>query len=263
MPFRLSVINPNSDAEVTEQLRLVSSRVLPSGSTVRAVGCPDSPPVIETALDDVMAGPAVIAAALQAGETDAFLVGCFGDPAVAALRELSAVPVVGLGEAALVQASLVTSRFGVITTLERGVAALWTQLDQAGAARACVGIRSVEAAAAAQAAPGPGGGYPSEELYRLLTQQGSGLLENGADGLVLACAGFGRFTEQLTASLAIPVCDGIGVGACLAYGLAASGTRTSKRGGYAWPAEHVSAALAARAGLAASGVSGDTSGTGR
>jgi allantoin racemase len=244
MSFRLLVINPNSDTAVTEHLRLAAARVLPDGSRVDAVDCPQSPPVIETALDDVLAGPAVVAAA-AAGDPDAFLIGCFGDPAVSALRELTAAPVVGLGEAALVEASLVTSRFGVITTLDRGIPALWSQLEHAGAAGACAGICSVEAAGAGTAG-GSGGVVPPEasmepaeagddDLLGRLARQGQRLLADGADGLLLACAGFGRCREPLAAALDVPVCDGIGVGACLAYGLFASGTRTSKRGGYAWP----------------------------
>jgi allantoin racemase len=223
MSFRLSVINPNSDSAVTDYLRVATTRVLPGGSSVEAVDCPQSPPVIETALDDVLAAPAVVAAARRAGDPDAFLIGCFGDPAVSALRELTAAPVVGLGEAALTEASLVTSRFGVITTLDRGIPALWSQLDRAGVAGACAGIRAVESAA------------EDEDLLSRLTGQGRRLLADGADGLVLACAGFGHCRERMAAALDVPVCDGIGVGACLAYGLSASGTRTSKRGGYAWP----------------------------
>jgi allantoin racemase len=236
MTFRLSVINPNSDSAVTEYLRLVTTRVLPGGSGVDAVDCPESPAVIETALDDVLAAPAVVAAAMRAGDPDAFLIGCFGDPAVSALRELTAAPVVGLGEAALVQASLVTSRFGVITTLDRGIPAIWSQLDRAGLAGACAGIRSVESDAGTGPEPG--------ELLSRLTHHGGRLLADGADGLVLACAGFGHCSERLAAALDVPVCDGIGVGACLAYGLFASGVRTSKRGGYAWPGREVTSALA-------------------
>jgi allantoin racemase len=243
MSFRLSVINPNSDPAVTEYLRLATARVLPEGSAVDAVDCPKSPLVIETALDDVLAAPAVVAAAAAAGEPDAFLVGCFGDPAVSALRELTAAPVVGLGEAALVEASLVTSRFGVITTLERGIPALWSQLERAGVAGACAGIRSVESAAGSEPEPGEAGG---EELLSRLARPGRRLLADGADGLVLACAGFGRCRERLAAALDVPVCDGIGVGACLAYGLFASGVRTSKRGGYAWPGRDAASALVAR-----------------
>jgi allantoin racemase len=236
MSFRLSVINPNSDSAVTEHLRLVSTRVLPAGSGVDAVDCPRSPLVIETALDDVLAAPAVVAAAVAAGDPDAFLIGCFGDPAVSALRELTVAPVVGLGEAALVEASLVTSRFGVITTLDRGIPAIWPQLDRAGLAGACAGVRSVESAA--------GNGSQDDELVSRLTRQGRRLLADGADGLVLACAAFGRCRERLAAALDVPVCDGIGVGACLAYGLFACGVRTSKRGGYAWPGRDVTSTLA-------------------
>jgi allantoin racemase len=237
MSFRLSVINPNSDPAVTEYLRLATARVLPEGSAVDAVDCPKSPLVIETALDDVLAAPAVVAAAAAAADPDAFLIGCFGDPAVTALRELTAAPVVGLGEAALVEASLVTSRFGVITTLDRGIPALWSQLGGAGVAGACAGIRSVESAA---------GTGPGQDLLSRLSEQGRRLLAAGADGLVLACAGFGRCRQRLAAGLGVPVCDGIGVGACLAYGLFASGSRTSKRGGYAWPGRDVTSALAGR-----------------
>jgi allantoin racemase len=242
MSFRLLVINPNSDAAVTEHLRLAAARVLPDGSRVDAVDCPRSPPVIETALDDVLAAPAVVAAAAGAGDPDAFLIGCFGEPAVSALRELTAAPVVGLGEAALVEASLVTSRFGVITTLDRGIPALWSQLGGAGVAGACAGIRSVESAGSEPEQ----GDAEGEDLFCRLARQGRRLLADGADGLVLACAGFGHCRERLAASLDVPVCDGIGVGACLAYGLFATGARTSKRGGYAWPGREVKSALADR-----------------
>ena len=49
--------------------------------------------------------------------------------------------------------------------------------------------------------------------------------------------------ERMAAALDVPVCDGTGVGACLAYGLFASGARTSKRGGYAWPGRDVAFTL--------------------
>lgn len=240
MSFRLSVINPNSDWAVTEYLRAASMRVLPDGSAVDAVDCPTSPRVIETALDDVLAAPMVVAAAARADNPDAFLIGCFGDPAVSALRELTSAPVVGLGQAALIEASLVSCRFGVITTLDRGIPALWSQLAGAGLAGACAAIRSVESASGN---PEPGEAN-SEDVLSRLTWQGRRLLAEGADGLVLACAGFGRYRERLAAALDVPVCDGIAVGACLAYGLAASGAHTSKRGGYGWPDRDVTSALA-------------------
>jgi allantoin racemase len=227
--FHLSVINPNSDKRVTDHLSKVCRQVL-AGAEVEAVDCAGAPAVIETALDSVLAAPAILRSVLRAPGADAYLIGCFGDPAVAALRELTDKPVVGLGEAALIEASLVTSRFGLLTTLERGTPALWAQLQAAGKDRACAGIRSVESA------PQPSGEDPGDDLVlSLLLHQGRLLLDDGADGIVLACAAFGRLRDRLARTLDVPVCDGIGLGACLARGLHAVGATTSKRGAYATP----------------------------
>ena len=62
------------------------------------------------------------------------------------------------------------------------------------------------------------GGANGEDLLSGLARQGRQLLADGADGVVLACAGFGQCREPLAAALEVPVCDGIGVGACLAAG---------------------------------------------
>src|SRR5271168_248852 len=116
--FRLCVINPNSDASLTSYLREVALGVLPQGSEVEGVTCANSPRVIETSTDDVLASAEVLRATMASSNQDAFFVACFGDPAIMSLREVTRAPVVGLGTAALVQARLVTSRFGLLTTLE-------------------------------------------------------------------------------------------------------------------------------------------------
>ena len=247
MTFRLLVINPNSDERVTSDLRARVLSVLPPGVSVEAVDCPRSPPVIETAVDDILAGPDVLRAALGAVGVDAYLVGCFGDPAVLALREALEGPVVGLGEAALMQASIVTSRFGLITTLERGIPALWAQLAASGVAASCAGVMAMSPAhgtpvtAAGEAAGVAEDGQ--DELDRLV-DCGRRLLADGADGLVLACAAFGRYAPELTRVLEVPVCDGIGFAATALYGLWASGVSTSKRGSYAPPLSDLAFSLA-------------------
>lgn len=223
MGFRLCVINPNSDIEVTEYLRETALGVLPAGSQVEGVTCTTSPTVIETSTDDVLASVAVLQAALARESVDAFFVGCFGAPAIAAVREITRAPVVGLGEAAVVQAQTVTSRFGVLTTLDRGVPPLWSQLESMGVARSCLAIRAVH----------PSGGAQGD-VAQHLTEHGRELVSSGADGIVLACAAFSPFSRQLSEALDVPVCDGVVLGASIAYGLWASGTWTSKSGAYAW-----------------------------
>ena len=196
MGFRLCVINPNSDQSVTSHLRDVALKVLPAGSEVEAVTCTGSPRVIETSTDDVLASVAVLRAALGASSPDAFFVGCFGAPALTALREVTRAPVVGLGESALVQARTVTSRFGLLTTLQRSVPHSGPSSRALGRQDMCAGIRAVSsphdspAGAAEAEADHDVSADDADDLARRLDEQGRELVAAGADGLVLACAGF-------------------------------------------------------------------------
>ena len=133
-----------------------------------------------------------------------------------------------------------TSRFGLLTTLDRGVPSLWSQLESAGAARRCAGIRAVGPSGDAIVDATPVGREQRvpescrDDLARRLEEQGRDLVAAGADGLVLACAGFSPMSAALSVALDLPVCDGVALGACIAHGLWASGVWTSKTGAYAW-----------------------------
>jgi allantoin racemase len=61
------------------------------------------------------------------------------------------------------------------------------------------------------------------------------LAEDGAEALVLGCAGMTGFAEPLSQALGVPVVDGVAAAVQLAEALAALGLRTSKRGDYARP----------------------------
>jgi Asp/Glu/hydantoin racemase len=50
----------------------------------------------------------------RAGACDVMIVGCFGDPGLAAVRQVASMPVLGTGETALAVASLLGDKIGVI-----------------------------------------------------------------------------------------------------------------------------------------------------
>jgi allantoin racemase len=54
-----------------------------------------------------------------ASAPDAIVIACFGDPGLDAAREASAVPVLGIAEAAFHAASFLATGFSVVTTLAR------------------------------------------------------------------------------------------------------------------------------------------------
>ena len=137
--FRLALINPNTDEHHTEAMGGVARAALPDGCDVTAVNPNRGPTSIESAADSVVAAAEVAALVQALPDFDAYLIACFGDPGLDAARELTAAPVIGIGEAAYIAASLVAKRFGVITTLPRSIPALEEASTRSACGRAAPG----------------------------------------------------------------------------------------------------------------------------
>lgn len=102
---------------VTEGFR-AATLPAPKGCTVTnaQIGC--GPASIESAVDEVLAAPGVVDAAIKA-EADgaqAIVIDCMLDPGLDAAREAVSIPVIGCGEAAMLSA---IGRFAVVTVLQR------------------------------------------------------------------------------------------------------------------------------------------------
>jgi allantoin racemase len=225
--FRLGLLNPNTNTRDTHAMQAVAEEALGPGSHVVALTAERGPTSIESAADDVVAAAETLAIAKTTTEVDAYLIACFGDPALDAVREATDVPVVGIGEAAYIAASQVAKRFAVLTTLARGVAELEDSLARQGLASRCVGVLPVHLPVEAQ-----GGDHANAAL---LAAGQTAVSKRNAEAIVLACGAMAESARSLSGALDVPVCDGVAFGSLLAYALARSGLRTSKVGAYAWP----------------------------
>src|SRR4051812_42547233 len=226
--FRLGLINPNTDRLHTTAMREVALATLPEGSEVFAVSPERGPSSIESEVDAVVAANEVLHLLRSLPEQDAYLIACFGDPALDAARELSDAPVIGIGEAAYMAASFVAKRFGVITTLPRGIPALEEAVERQGLHSRCSGIVPLHIPVSEQGSHHP-------DTTDAIVAAGRGLTERGAEALVLACGGMAEVATTVSASLGVPVCDGVSFGSMLGYSLWSCGLRTSKAGAYGWP----------------------------
>src|SRR6059058_958214 len=111
---------------------------------------------------------------------DAYLVACFGDPGVDAARELTDAPVVGIGEAAFRAACLVATRFGVVTTLPRGVPAIEEAARLYGVAERLVAVETLDIPVSEQ-----GGDHPA--TTDAIVAAAGRLVARRAEAVVLAC----------------------------------------------------------------------------
>jgi Asp/Glu/hydantoin racemase len=113
--MRLLLVNPNTSRAMTARMARVAEAVAPPDVTLAAVTAERGFPYISTAAEALVAGVGVLEMLARAeGRADAAIIAAFGDPGLRAARSLGAMPVVGVAEAALLTASMLGDRIGVV-----------------------------------------------------------------------------------------------------------------------------------------------------
>lgn len=229
--MRIHLINPNSTAAMTQTIAAAARAVATSGTEIDAETGEGSPVSIEGYRDEAMAVPAMLAAILaaEARGADAHIIACFDDPGLAAAREVAKGPVIGICQAAVQVAMILAARFSVITTLPRSVPLIEDLVLAYGAAHRCRKVRAVDMPVLALEAD------PRGARARLLAETRLAIAQDGAEAIVLGCAGMADLCDWLSDAAGIPVIDGVTAATRLAEALAGAGYRTSKVGAYAYP----------------------------
>jgi allantoin racemase len=226
---RLLVVNPNTTRSMTEKIGAAARAVAGPGTEIIAVNPDSGPASIEGYYDEVFAIPGMIGEMQKAGAVDATIIACFDDTGLDAARSFSPAPVIGIGEAAFHLASLVAGKFSTVTTLARSVAAIEHNLVRYGLASRCAKVRAADVAVLELEIPGSAArGRISREIDRAIQ-------EDGAEAIVLGCAGMADLAADLSREHGVPVIDGVSAAVKLAESLFALGLRTGKRGAYAAP----------------------------
>jgi allantoin racemase len=227
----LNIVNPNTTAAMTRVIAEAAARVARPGTKIRAVESEFGPASIEGAYDDAFAVPGLLAriAEGEAAGADAHVIACFDDTGLDAARALARAPVVGIGEAAFHVASLIAHRFAVVTTLARSIPVIETNLLRYGLDRRCARVRAADVPVLELDQPG------SNARARISAEIERALNDDGAEAIVLGCAGMADLAAALAADHGVPVVDGVAAAVTLAEGLATQGLATAKRGLYAKP----------------------------
>jgi allantoin racemase len=227
----LNIVNPNTTAAMTRTIAAAAETAARKGTTIRAVESAFGPASIEGAYDDAFAVPGLLQRITEgdAAGAAAHVIACFDDTGLDAARALSDAPVVGIGEAGFHLASLLAHRFAVVTTLSRSVPVLENNLLRYGLDRRCARVRATDVAVLELDNPA------SNARARIGAEIKGALEQDGAEAIVLGCAGMADLAASLAAEFGCPVIDGVAAAVVLAEGLAAIGLRTSKRGGFARP----------------------------
>ncbi|MFD1383131.1 aspartate/glutamate racemase family protein [Rhodanobacter aciditrophus] len=229
----IQLINPNTSATMTDAMATSAHQAALPTTQILASTPLHGPQSIECALDEAIASAALLDL-IQAGKeqgVDAHIIACFGDPALEAARELADAPVIGIAEAAFQLASIVAFKFGVVTTLSRTLPASEHLLYKYGYERHCSGVRATDIPVLALE-------HLEPQAYALLKREcEQAMTEDGAEAIVLGCAGMSSLVARLQSELPVPIIDGVSAAVKWAEAIHQLGIKTSKVGHFGAPVQ--------------------------
>ncbi|MFJ3047881.1 aspartate/glutamate racemase family protein [Herbaspirillum chlorophenolicum] len=207
------VINPNSTQRVTDGIDAAMAPLrMAGGPAIECLSLQSGPPGIQTQHDvESVALPlASLARSLEA-RAGAFVIACFSDPGLFAVREAVKAPVLGIMESGILTALTLGQRFGVIAILDasiprhlRAYGAMGVQSRLAG--ELAIGLNVTELS-------------QYERTLERMTEVGRRLCDDkGADVIVMGCAGMAVYREPLQQALGMPVVEPSQAAAAMAIG---------------------------------------------
>ena len=207
------VINPNSTQAVTDGIDLALEPLrMAGGPPVRCVTLAEGPPGIESQEDaDSVVAPTCNLIRRKGADTAAFVIACYSDPGLREARETTSKPVLGIAESAMLTALTRGSRFGVISILEQSISRHERYVHALGLEARCAGDRAI----------GIGVTELTDEsrvLERMVSVGNQLREEDGADVLIMGCAGMARYRRRLETATGLPVIDPTQAAVTLAIG---------------------------------------------
>ena len=201
---RYLLINPNTNALTTQRLQDVLLPLLPQGVQLdvrtarfgaQYIACEASHAVAAHACLDAW----VSQQSAASGSLNGVLIGCFGDPGLFALREVSGCPVTGLAEASFIQAASY-GPFAIVTGGERWKPMLHRLAGSLGYGAQLRHIETVAPnGAALQADP--------DMAIRCLTQACQQAAQSGVAAIILGGAGLAGYARLLQPHVPLPLID--------------------------------------------------------
>src|SRR5258705_5437152 len=235
---KILIVNPNTTASMTQTIGAAARAVAAPGTEIVAVTSSMGPASIEGFYDEAFAVPGLIRALLETPDADAGIIACFDDTGLDAARSVARFPVVGICEAALVTAGQLARRIAIVTTLPRSIVPLEQLVRRYGFAERAL-VTACNVAVLDLEKPDSGAG---EKLRAEIARA----LDNGAEAIVLGCAGMADLARALSEEFNVPVIDGVAAAVKQAEALVGLKLTTSRRGAYARPAAKTYAGLLER-----------------
>lgn len=212
--------------EMGRRLRTLRSYAAP-GTEVEISDVDEGPASIESMYEEYLSIPPTVEKMVELEKEgyDAAILGCYGDPGLDAVREVTErMVVVGPGEAGAMAAAMCGHRFSIVTVTRSIINALEHLMQKVGVAAKLASVRAIETPVLRLA-------EDREATVESMVSEGrKAIEEDRADTLVLGCMsmGFLDVAEEMSGSLGVPVVNPGKASLKMAEALVGAGLNHSK-----------------------------------
>jgi len=228
--MKIMVINPNTSQSMTDHLRQELERIKRPDTELTVVCAERGPETIESAYDEAYAIPPTLELVKRANQEDyhAIIIACFSDPGLEAAKEISKIPVIGIEESSLHMASMLGAKFSVITPRRQRIPSKREHIHMRGLDYFLASVRSLDLSVAET-------DVEPEKTKKRVLEVAKQAVEDGAEVIILGCAGMAGYAPEVESKLNIKVIDPSAVALKVAEAMADLGLTHSKVGLFATP----------------------------
>ena len=228
--MRILLVNPNITKAVTEVMVAEARRSASPGVEIDAATAAFGAQYIETRTEAAIAGHALLdVLAERATGYDAAIVSAFGDPGLAAAKEMLEIPVVGLSESALHFAYSLGQRIAVVCLTPRLRDWYGESAEAAGLSDRIVSLRVVQS--------------PVRDISTVVSDLKAPLQaeclraveEDRAEVVILGGGPTAGLAREIKSEIPVPLLDGVTCAVQLAEALARISVEKPTAGGFSRP----------------------------
>lgn len=206
------VINPNSNTAVTDGLdRALAPFRLSGGPGIECLTLAEGPFGIENQVHSDQVVLPLVALMTSRPDAAAFVIACYSDPGLDACRSVIRVPVLGIQESGVLTALARGDRIGIVGISSASERRHRLFMRRMGVLDRVAGERALNMSVD-ETARGAG-------TFAKLQEVGRALIGEGAEALVLGCAGMAGHRAPLEADLGVPVIDPTQAAVAMAMGM--------------------------------------------
>ena len=206
------VINPNSNQAVTDGMAdALQVLKISGGPKIECLTLAEGPFGVESQADIESVTLPLLKLVTERDDADAYVIACYSDPGLQVCREATPKPVFGIQECGVLTALAQGDRFGVIALADASIKRHLRYLRQMGVMDRLARERAANLSVHDSAT--------GTETFARLCEVGIELRDlDGAETIILGCAGMAAHRIPLAEFLGIPVIDPVQAATSMAMG---------------------------------------------